>query len=181
VQLTHPLARTALPTAGVGPLVAGLLAFQAFLGYEWLMSGLSKVLAGDFPSSLGGTLADMTRDQTGWYKSFVDGIVIPNGTLFGYAVMFGELCVGTVFVATALVAFVRWSPRLLAVVAVFAIAGAFMSLNFHLAMGVQPPWVVSPNPNDQGVDLDSLMVILQVALAVVSVSYLVRARNHSQA
>jgi uncharacterized membrane protein YphA (DoxX/SURF4 family) len=45
------------------PLIAGFLGVQFFLGYEWLMSGLSKLLAGDFASGLAATLSDMTKDQ----------------------------------------------------------------------------------------------------------------------
>lgn len=52
-----------------------------------------------------------------------------------------------------------------------------LSLNFHLAMGAAAPWVISADPNDQGVDLDSLMTMLQAALAVVSLAYLVRLRG----
>ncbi len=52
-----------------------------------------------------------------------------------------------------------------------------MSLNFHLAMGANPPWLISPDPNDQGVDLDSLMVVMQLVLVGASVRYLVSIRR----
>jgi len=47
------------------PLLVGLLAVQVFLGYEWLMSGLSKVLAGDFASGLAATLTDQAKGPDG--------------------------------------------------------------------------------------------------------------------
>ena len=50
-----------------------------------------------------------------------------------------------------------------------ALIGTFMSLNFHMAMGATAPWAISPDPNDQGVDLDSLMMIMQFVLVSVSV------------
>ena len=95
--------RTSVPLAATDarPLVVGFLALQFFIGYEWLISGLSKVAAGDFASGLAATLADMTTDQSGWYKSFVDGVVIPNGQLFGTLVILGELGVGLTLGASA--------------------------------------------------------------------------------
>jgi uncharacterized membrane protein YphA (DoxX/SURF4 family) len=166
------------------PLIAGFLGVQFFLGYEWLMSGLSKVVAGDFASGLAATLSDMTRDQSGWYKSFVDGVVIPNGRLFGNLVMVGEIGLGIVMVVAAIVWLTRWSQLsvggrtiLLGAVAIAAVVGSFMSLNFHLAMGATAPWVISPDPNDQGVDLDSLMAAMQLVLAAASLRYLVSLRH----
>ena len=153
------------------------------------MSGLSKILADNFPGTLAGTLSDSTQDQTGWYKDFIDGFVIPNAQTFGYLVMIGELAMGgATLIATALVWLVRWSRMslnqrslLLEIVAFTAIIGAFMSLNFHLAMGATAPWMISPDPNDQGVDLDSLMVMAQLAFAAVALVYLVRLRRHVDA
>ncbi len=154
-------------TEDARPLVAGFLALQFFLGYEWLMSGLSKAAAGDFAGGLAGTLQDMTRDQGGWYKAFIDSVVVPNGQLFGALVMGGELVLGVVLVGAAVIWLTRWQrmslsarTALLLGIAVGAAVGSFMSLNFHLAMGATPPWLISPDPNDQGVDLDSLMVVM---------------------
>jgi uncharacterized membrane protein YphA (DoxX/SURF4 family) len=160
-------------------LAAGFFGLQFFVGYEWVMSGLSKALSGNFASSLAGTLGDMTKDQSGLYKSFIDSVAIPNGTLFGYLVMAGELSVGAVLLTTSLVALARWPVlgvksryAVLGLVASAALIGTFMSLNFHMAMGSTAPWAISPNPNDQGVDLDSLMMIMQLVLVSVSVGAL---------
>jgi hypothetical protein len=132
-------------------------------------------------------LADMTRDQTGWYKSFVDGVVIPNGQVFGTLVILGELGVGLTLVASACSWLARW-PRmsrrnrtmLVAAVAVAAALGCVMSLNFHLAMGAPAPWTLSPDPYDQGVDLDSLMVVMQLVLIATSVRYLAILRREDR-
>jgi uncharacterized membrane protein YphA (DoxX/SURF4 family) len=162
------------------PLMAGFLAIQFFLGYEWFMSGFSKIVAGDFASGLAATLSDMTRDQSGWYKSFVDGVVIPNGQMFGNLVMVGEIGLGIVMVVAAIVWLTRWSQLsvgertiLLGAVALAALVGSFVSLNFHVAVGATAPWLISPDPNYHGVDLDSLMVVMQLVLAVVSLRCMV--------
>lgn len=174
-----------VPSAGV--LAAGFFGVQFFLGYEWLMSGLAKLVSGDFASTLGATLADMTKDQSGPYKSFIDNVAIPNGQLFGTLVMAGELTAGAVFIVAALAAVAAWSrlgPRgqslLLGVVGLTAIVGAFMSLNFHLAMGANAPWTIAPDPNDQGVDLDSLMVVLQLVFAGVAFGAIRQIRRNAR-
>ncbi len=69
---------------------------------------------------------------------------------------------------------------MLGFVATAALIGTFMSLNFHLVMGSTPFWQISPDPNDQGVDLDSLMMIMQIVLVAVSVGYIWRLRRGAQ-
>jgi hypothetical protein len=48
------------------PVLAGMLIIQAFLGYEWFMSGLAKALNGDFISGLGDQLTDTSKDLSGF-------------------------------------------------------------------------------------------------------------------
>lgn len=157
------------------PLLAGLLAIQAFLGYEWFMSGLAKALSSDFVSGLGDELTDTSKDLSGFYKSFLDGIVIPNAQLFGYLVMIGELAIGIFLIAVAAVWWFRWSRLsitsqsvvlgLIVLAGVFAI---FMNVNFHLANGGTHPWFIAADPFDEGVDLDSVMPLVQLAISAVA-------------
>lgn len=58
------------------------------------MSGLAKALSSDFISGLGDELTDTSKDLSGFYKSFLEGTVIPNAQFFGYLVMIGELAIG---------------------------------------------------------------------------------------
>jgi uncharacterized membrane protein YphA (DoxX/SURF4 family) len=157
------------------PLLAGLLAIQAFLGYEWFMSGLAKALSGDFISGIGDQLTDTSKDLSGFYKSFLDGTVIPNAQLFGYLVMIGELAIGILLIALAAVWWFRWSRLsitgqsvvlgLIVLAGVFAI---FMNVNFHLANGGTHPWFIAADPFDEGVDLDSVMPLIQLAISGVA-------------
>lgn len=49
-----------------------LAALQAILGWEWLMSGGDKLLAGTFPQGLGATLANgIDSNPNGWYVDFL--------------------------------------------------------------------------------------------------------------
>ena len=166
------------------PLLVGLLAVQIFLGYEWLMSGLAKVLAGDFASGLANTLSDQTKDLTGPYKSFVDGAVIPNGQLFGYLVMVGELALGLVLIGAALLWVARWSHLgfrgrqvVLGLIVLGGVIAIFMNINFHIAGGASHPWLIAADPNGEGVDLDSLMPVIQIIISGTAFVFLRRLRS----
>lgn len=170
------------------PLLAGLLVIQAFLGYEWIMSGLSKALTSDFVTGLGGTLSDASKDMSGFYKSFLDGIVIPNAQAFGYLVMFGELAIGITLITVAWLWWFRWSRLsatgrsvvlwLILLAGVFAI---FMNVNFHLAGGANHPWLIAADPFGEGVDLDSVMPLIQLSISMVSATYLLDTRRAAHA
>jgi len=157
------------------PLI-GLMAVQVFMGYEWLISGLTKVVRGGFPAGLADELRDTSEGAPGWYVSILNHVVIPHGKAFGYLTEIGELLVGVALIGGALVWLLAWrrmpaSARVatLAVVALAALAGAFMTVNFHLADGAAtPPWLLPDDVFTEGVDIDSLMTAIQVALAAVA-------------
>jgi hypothetical protein len=170
---------------GTGRIVlAGLLAIQAIIGYVWLMSGLTKVFRGGFPSGLADELTEKSEGIGGWYKSFLDGTVIPNAEVFGWLIMLGELAVGVALIVAAVVWFLRWERlsyrgklTLLAVAVVASVGAILMNLNFHLANGSAHPWLIPEDGFDEGVDLDSIMPLVQLALAAVSAKLLVALRR----
>ena len=62
-------------------------AVQGLIGWEWLISGANKALAGDFPSGLAGTLDDGIKgNPNGWYVAFLKSVVLPHSVFFGYAI-----------------------------------------------------------------------------------------------
>ena len=175
---THDTVRSG-PTA-----LAGLLAIQAIIGYVWLMSGLTKVFRGGFPSGLADELKEKSEGLDGWYKSFLDGTVIPNADVFGWLIMLGELAVGVALIAAAAAWFIRWDrfgyrgrTAVLAVTAVAAFAAILMNVNFHLANGSAHPWLIPEDGFDEGVDLDSIMPLVQLVLVAVSARLLVLLRR----
>ena len=170
------------------PLLGGLVLIQAFLGYEWFMSGIAKALSSDFVSGLGDELTDTSKDLSGFYKWFLDGIVIPNAPQFGYLVMVGELAIGIGLIALAAVWWFRWAGLsyngrsvLLGLIVVAGVVAVFMNINFHLANGSTHPWFIAADPFDEGVDLDSVMPLLQLAISGVALVVLrqVRATRHA--
>ena len=156
------------------PLI-GLLAVQILIGYEWLMSGLAKIVRGGFPSGLADELTEKSEGTAGWFRDFLDSVVIPNAGGFGYLIELGELAVGSALIASAALWLLRWEQlsargrsAVLVAGALAALAGVAMNVAFHLANASAHPWLIPADGFDEGVDLDSLMPAIQIVLAGVS-------------
>lgn len=157
----------------------GLLAVQFFLGYEWLVSGLSKLLRGGFVYALQEDLVFRSRSVPSWYKAFLDGLIIPNAQVVAAIVVIGELFLGASLIVAALLWAGRWTQlstlgrrMVLSTIVMAGVVAILMNANYHIYTGASHPWVIAADPFEQGVDLDSLMPILQAILAVVSFRYL---------
>lgn len=153
----------------------GLLAVEAIVGYEWLMSGVTKIVRGGFPAGLTGELREKSEGAASWYASFLDSVVIPHGTLFGVLIIVAEIAVGAALIVAAALWALRWERlgetgriAILATTAVAALGGILMNLNFHLANGSAHPWLIPGDGFDEGVDLDSFMPAVQLVLLVVA-------------
>ena len=156
------------------PLI-GLLFVQLAIAYEWTMSGLTKIVRGAFPAGLAAELRDKSDGAAGWYRSFLDSVVIPHGSAWGYTIELSELFVGLALLAGALLWLLRWDrlsargrSSVLLTIATASLAGIFMAVNFHLANGAPHPWLIPKDGFDEGVDLDSLLPVIQLIIAGVS-------------
>lgn len=82
---------------------------RVYVGWEWFSAGLDKVFGASSAAWVGpkagiavkgfleGALAKtggQHPDVQGWYGSFIQNIALPNATVFGYAVAWGELLIG---------------------------------------------------------------------------------------
>lgn len=157
------------------PLI-GLLTVQMIIGYEWLISGIAKFVAGDFASGLADALAAKTAEAPGWYAGFLKSIVIPNGTAFGYLIETAEVLAGIALIVGLLLWIFAWdrvSDRMRSTVLFLmiaaAIGGVFMALNFHVANGGNHPWVLPDSGFDEGIDVDLLLSGIQVVLVTVQI------------
>ena len=155
----------------------GLLVVQLLVGYEWFLSGLTKIVRGGFPGGLADDLTEKSEGAPGWYRSFLDGSVIPNASTFGYLIEIGELLVGLALIVAAIVWLARWERlsdggriAILAATVLASLGGIFMAINFHLANGAAHPWLIPKDGFDEGVDLDSLLPAVQLVLIGVSVA-----------
>ena len=158
------------------PGVIALLLVQVVLGYEWLVSGLTKLERGGFPQGLADELRDMSQGAPGWYRHFLASVVVPHAQLFGYAIEVAEVVVGSILIGTAvavLIGRVSVSSRLLGWSAVAASAAALlMVVDFELANGGGFGLSLAKDTFDEGVDLDTLLTGMQLALGTFWVAAL---------
>jgi hypothetical protein len=169
--------------------VVGLLTIQLVVGYEWFVSGLTKLWRGGFATGLADELSEKSQGVTGWYRSFLDNTVIPHAWGFGWLILAAELAVGIALIGAAALFLVRrhelrFSTRqvLLAITVLASVGGIIMNISFHLANGNPHPWLIPNSGFDEGVDLDSLMPLVQLAFAITATKlYLVGRRVHRRA
>lgn len=177
---------TAAPRGKPSLPMIGFLIVEIVIGYEWFISGLVKIVRGDFPAGLGEELLKKSVEMAPWYASFIKGVVIPNGIAFGYAIELAELLAGIALIGGPLLWLLAWErlperARLLVLVAtvVAAIGGAFLAVNLHMANAGSHPWLLPSDANDEGIDLDSVLPAMQVLIATVSIILFRRLRRNS--
>jgi hypothetical protein len=133
---------------------------QFAIGWEWLVSGLTKLAHGDFPNGLATQLRGMDGNSPAWFRDVLGSTVVPHAAAFGYAIEAGEVAIGAVLIVTAFRS--PGSLRLLAPVAL--LAGAFLAACFALANGSTFGLGLARDSFDEGVDLDTLLIPLQLGL-----------------
>lgn len=167
---------------GLGTI--GLLFVTMIIGYEWLVSGLTKIVRGGFPTGLADELAGKSAGVPAWYLSLMQNAFIPNAVAFGYVIEVAEVLAGIALVVGPLIWIFAWeriSDRLrkaiLFFIAVATIGGTFLAINLHLANGATHPWFIPGNAFDEGIDLDSVLPATQIVIAAVSIIFLRRLRR----
>lgn len=178
-------------TSGVNGALAGL---QFVLGYEWLVSGVDKLIFGAFPARLGGLLTPaITGGQVpGFFATFLGALVLPNATLFGYLIEWGETLAGVGLVTAGLVALLRpcaerllrgwlaemfaFGGRLLDWLSLLAAFGAgVLGLSFFLLDGLPAPWFTPSLAYGGAIDTG---LFLAAASVVLVVSQLMHRHQH---
>ena len=167
-----------------GAGMVGLLLVTMVVGYEWFISGLVKVVRGDFAAGLAEELVEKSAGTAEWYAGFLQRAVIPNGELFGYLIQWSELLAGIALLGGPLVWLLAWDrvsdrarATLLALIALAAIGGTFLAINLHLANGAAHPWLIPGDAFDEGIDLDSVLPAIQLVIATVALVQLRRLRR----
>lgn len=145
-----------LPAAAPNVALAGL---ELLVGYEWLASGVDKLLFGSFPGALGGLLAPTLSGGRlpGFFVALLRALVVPNAVAFGYLIEWAETLAGLGLIAAGMIALLRplvrrrlvggWAAafalaeRLLYRLALIAAAGtALLGLSFFFLDGLPAPW-----------------------------------------
>jgi hypothetical protein len=177
---TTPQQARVVSTQASNIALAGL---QLLLGYEWLVSGVDKLLFGAFPASLGGLLTSALNggQLPGFFAALLRALVAPNATLFGYLIEWGETLAGVGLVTAGLVALLRpllerhlrgalaalFAPgiRLLDGLSPLAAAGAgLLGLSFFLLDGLPAPWFMPSIAYGGAIDTGLFLAAASVVL-----------------
>ena len=140
-----------------------LSGLQLIVGYAWLLAGVDKILLGTFPDQLSGLLRTTLSSGRlpGFFVVTLQGLVMPNTTLFGFLIEWSETLAGLGLLTAGLVTLVRplakrslsgtsaklfaSGERLLGILALLAAVGALLlGLSYFLLDGLPAPWFV-PN------------------------------------
>jgi hypothetical protein len=155
-----------------------LAAVQAIVGWEWFMSGGNKLFSGSFPQGLAKTLNNnMNNNPNSWYVTFLQQNVLPHSIFYGYLIEWMEVAIGVIFLTGALLLLgqqrVQGEPQhhhavaYSIIVAIAALAGIVMTVNFHFLMG---GWIVplfnATAANGESIDLDALLPPLSLVIII---------------
>lgn len=99
-----------------------IAALRVYAGIFFTYSGFGKIVNDKFVNGMVGFLNSRAEQSPGFYRSFVESVVIPNKALFAGLVSFGEFAIG---LALILGLATRYA----------AVAGALLVTNFWLAKG----------------------------------------------
>lgn len=172
---------------GPAAAIAALLLVQVCLGYEWLVSGATKIAHGDFPGGLADELGDLGKQAPGWYRGLLTNAIEPHAQLVGYGIEFAELLIGIVLVGAAIVWLVggaRLSKRrertLQLAIGVASVLAIILLANFELVNGAGFGLRLAADSFDEGIDLDTLMIGLHLALLTFAVATLPRRSRPKQ-
>ena len=143
--------------------LAGLVAIQMILAYEWLSAGWGKISSPKFVDGIAETFGYFaSQNPYLWYKSFLLGFATENATLFAYLVEWGQVIIAiTLFTAGITYLYTeKMSAKKTALkLSAFALLGGMlMNANFYLAAG----WT---SPSTHGINL--IMFLIQAVLACV--------------
>lgn len=173
----HHGRRSSMATHRQGKLARWSMAIIFLLfAYEWLVSGLDKVLSSDFRPGLAGSLRDAMKDNPNhWYVSWLNQNIIPHAQTVAILVEVGELLVALGFILGAFLWWrgarlsLGWRRLLHVVVLVTLLASAFMTANYYFLMGKGAPGLNTGDPFDEGLSIDGLLTLIALALFVLHI------------
>jgi thiosulfate dehydrogenase [quinone] large subunit len=95
---------------------------RIYTGVFFAYHGYGKIKGGDFAAGMEGFLNGRLEGTFGFFRPFIESIVLPNKAFFGFMVSWGELAIGLALIVGLAT---RWA----------SIAGAAMLASFWFAKG----------------------------------------------
>lgn len=137
-----------------------LLFILLAVDFIWLKSSYGKLSGGKFVAGMEGTLKKFANENPyPFVKDFLQGVAIPNASLFGFLTMWGETLVGiSLFVSLVWLLFKKQANKLvLSLLLMGLLGGAFLNKVFYFSSG----WMSSSSES-----LNLLMFIIELVAAV---------------
>lgn len=176
-----------------------VVGLQLILGYEWLASGVDKLLYGRFPATLGQLLGGVLHGGPlpAPFAALLRAAVLPNSIVFGLLVEWGETLAGLGLLAAGLAALLaapagrRLPPasarlfargrRLAERLAPAAAGGAgVMAVSFYLLDGAPAAWLMPSVAFGGALDTGLLLALASVALLAEPAGKWLRRRFQAQ-
>lgn len=180
---SQPTSATLTTSANIA--IAGL---QLVIGYQWLVSGIDKLLLGTFPTQIGQLLTIQigSGKLPGFFAALLRSVVAPNAALFGYAVMLGETLAGLGLIVAGLFTLLRpvfearasgrlWAvfattDRLVAALAPYAAGGAgLLGLSYYLLDGAPTLWFTPSLAYGGAIAPGMVLALASLALLIAQV------------
>lgn len=174
-----------MPLPGVSTPNLALAGLQLLVGYEWLVSGVDKVLIGTFPDKMGGLLTAAIGGGRlpSFFAAMLQNLVLPNAAFFGVLIEWGELLAGLGLMAAGLVTLLRplaerylnlraalvysYGAHILDLLAPAAAIGAgLLGLSFFLLDGLPSPWFAPGIAYGGAIDTGLFLAVASVVLVV---------------
>jgi thiosulfate dehydrogenase [quinone] large subunit len=150
---------------------------QAVLAYEWLVSGLDKLLDGSFGGQLFALLSQAAQDRRhSWFAAFLYRFVLPNHGLFAHLVPWSETMIGIALLLSATLWIMRPQARITVLVARLAclalLVAAALEMNYYLLGNGGLPWIDPANATTEGIDIDVMLPLISLVLFVANLHVL---------
>lgn len=107
------------------------------VGLMWAKSSYSKFTSGNFVSGLGETLSKVSpKNPYPFYKQFIYSVAIPNSSIFGFMVLWGELLVSVSIVVGTVLLMMNPLNKMAALALVAGLLGGLLlNITFWLGFG----------------------------------------------
>jgi uncharacterized membrane protein YphA (DoxX/SURF4 family) len=140
-----------------------LNAMALVFGYVWLISGLNKIMSGEFVTNFGASLNP--DNATIFYRFILRDIILPNADLFANAAQFTEAIMGALLILFGIVNFFDYSKFGHAVLSFTYVVSAGMIANIILTFNIPLPWINVTQLFASGVSVEYVILLASGVLA----------------
>jgi uncharacterized membrane protein YphA (DoxX/SURF4 family) len=145
-------------------------AISLVFGYLWLISGLDKILSGQFVSGF----ADYTNtklanpDIFGWYKNITVSLILPHSVFFANAIQFTEVVIGLLIILGSLWNYFKHSHVAHYILGLAHLLSFLLIINIILIQGSSFPFIDPSVVFEEGVSLDFITLLTSFFLMVAN-------------